>query len=165
MPIHDWTRVGAGTFHAFHTRWITHLSDGLNKGILSPGFYSDPEQHMGRRIADVLTLHASDPEQLKTVPSPSEGTALAVAEAPPRVSRTFALAPSFATLRRTLAIRHTSGHRIVALVEILSPGNKVSEDEVEQFIRKAKQAIGSGIHLTVIDLLPPRRIRSRWNPR
>jgi hypothetical protein len=54
-----------------------------------------------------------------------------------------------------LTIRHSSGHRIVALIEILSPGNKVSDDEIEQFVRKAKEAIGSGIHLTVIDLLPP----------
>jgi hypothetical protein len=156
MPIHDWTRVGAGTFHAFHTRWITHLSDAINTGILPPGYYSDPEQHVGRRIADVLTLHASDPEELQTVPSPSEGTALAVAEAPPRVCRTLALAPSFTKLRKTLTIRHTSGRRIVALIEILSPGNKVNEDEVEQSIRKVREAIGVGIHLTVIDLLPPR---------
>ncbi len=155
MPIPDWTRVGAGTFHAFHTRWITHLSDALNKGILPPGYYSDPEQHMGRKIADVLTLHASDPEPLTPTPVPSEGTTLAVAEAPPRVGRTYALAPSPATLRRTLSIRHTSGHRIVALIEILSPGNKASEYDVQQFVRKATEALGSGIHLTVIDLLPP----------
>ena len=29
MPIHDWTRVDAGTFHAFHTAWVTHLSEML----------------------------------------------------------------------------------------------------------------------------------------
>jgi hypothetical protein len=155
MPIHDWTRVGAGTFHAFHTRWITHLSDALNKGILPAGYYSDPEQHVGRKIADVLTLHASDPDRLPAVPPPSDGTALAVAEAPPRVSRTFALAPSFTALRRTLTIRHTSGHRIVALIEVLSPGNKATAYDIEQFVRKAVDAIGSGIHLAVIDLLPP----------
>jgi hypothetical protein len=154
MPIHDWTRVGAGTFHAFHTRWITHLSDALNKGILPPGYYSDPEQHMGRKIADVLTFRASDPDPVKPVPSPAEGTALAVAEAPPRVSRTCTLVPSATALRRTLTIRHTGGHRIVALVEILSPGNKAGADDIERFVRNAKEAIGAGIHLAVIDLLP-----------
>ncbi len=30
MPIHDWARVDAGTFHGFHTAWITHLSEALN---------------------------------------------------------------------------------------------------------------------------------------
>jgi hypothetical protein len=58
-------------------------------------------------------------------------------------------------LRRTLAIRHTSGHRIVVLIEILSPGNKASADDLEEFVRKAREAIRAGIHLTVIDPLPP----------
>src|SRR5262245_51933030 len=118
MPIHDWTRVGASTFHAFHTRWVTHLSGALNRGLLPPGYYSDPEQHLGRKIADVLTLHTSNPDFLRMPPEPPAGTALAVAEAPPRVSRTLTIVPTPTRLRRTLTIRHTSGHRMVALVEI-----------------------------------------------
>ena len=58
MPIHDWTRVDAGTFHAFHTAWVTHLSETMNGGLLPSGYYAMPEQHVGRSIADVLTLHA-----------------------------------------------------------------------------------------------------------
>lgn len=34
MPLHDWTRVEAGIFHAFHHRWISAISDVLNEGIL-----------------------------------------------------------------------------------------------------------------------------------
>jgi Protein of unknown function (DUF4058) len=154
MPIHDWARVGAGTFHAFHTRWITYLGDALNEGVLPPDFYADPEQHLGRKIADVLTLHSSNPERLRNLPEPPEGTALAVLEAPPRVSRTLPLAP-LAPARRTLTIRHTSGHRIVALIEVLSPSNKASPDALAEFVAKAKDAIQTGIHLAVIDLLPP----------
>lgn len=59
MPVHDWTRVHAGTFHAFHTAWVTHLSEALNGGVLPSGYYALPEQHLGRSIADVLTLHAA----------------------------------------------------------------------------------------------------------
>jgi hypothetical protein len=132
MPIHDWTRVGAGTFHAFHTRWITHVGDALNKGLLPPGYYSDPEQHLGREVADVLTSHASDPGRVRSAPAPSP-----------------------ARLRRTLTVRHTSGRRIVALIEVLSPGNKASGYDVEQLVRKALEALASGVHLAVIDLLPP----------
>jgi Protein of unknown function (DUF4058) len=155
MQIHNWTRVGDATFHAFHTRWITHLSDALNKGRLPRNFYSDPEQHVGRRIADVLTLHASDPERLRNIPEPEDGVAVALAEAPPRVSSTLTLGPPEKRLRRTLTIRHTSGHRIVALVEILSPSNKATATDVEEFVAKAKAAIDAGIHLSVIDLFPP----------
>ena len=29
MPIHDWTRVDAGLFHAFHHGWIEELARAL----------------------------------------------------------------------------------------------------------------------------------------
>ena len=47
MNVHDWTRVDAGTYHAFHIGWLTHLSEALNAGRLPPGYYSLPEQHAG----------------------------------------------------------------------------------------------------------------------
>ncbi|MCA9009376.1 MAG: hypothetical protein KDB01_06500 [Planctomycetaceae bacterium] len=28
MPMHDWTRVSAGTYHAFHNAWIEPLCVG-----------------------------------------------------------------------------------------------------------------------------------------
>jgi hypothetical protein len=34
MPIHDWTSVEAGIFHAFHHDWITEISRALNRGLL-----------------------------------------------------------------------------------------------------------------------------------
>ena len=36
MPIHDWTRVDAVPFHAFHHRWIDALCDALNTEGLPP---------------------------------------------------------------------------------------------------------------------------------
>ncbi len=155
MQVHDWTRVEAGTFHHFHTAWTTHLSEALNEGRLPPGYYALAEQHMGRKIADVLTLHASDPEQLRWLPEPTDGGAVAVAETPPRVSRSQVLTPSLSRRRRTLTIRHTTGHRIVALVEIVSPSNIASADGLRDFVKKAEEVLRAGIHLVVLDLFPP----------
>jgi len=45
MPVHDWTRVDAGIFHAFHHDWITDLARALNRGILPGDYYALPEQH------------------------------------------------------------------------------------------------------------------------
>jgi hypothetical protein len=44
MPVHDWTRVDAGTFHAFHTLWISELMKALNTGVLPKGYYALAEQ-------------------------------------------------------------------------------------------------------------------------
>ncbi len=50
MPIHDWTRVGAGVFHAFHHDWITELSRALNHGLLPLEYYALPEQIAGGSV-------------------------------------------------------------------------------------------------------------------
>ena len=56
MPMHDWTRVEAGTFHDFHLAWIAELRKALNGGVLPPGYYVMAEQRMDNTIPDVLGL-------------------------------------------------------------------------------------------------------------
>ena len=55
MAIHDWSRIGAETFLAFHTNWIGRLMEALNQ-CLPEGFYALAEQHAGTMIA--LPRHA-----------------------------------------------------------------------------------------------------------
>jgi len=152
MPLHDWTRVDAGTFHAFHSAWITHLSEALNGGLLPPGYYAMAEQHAGSFIADVLTLQT--PPADMPLPPAGEG-GVAVAQTPPRVRRKWSLSAAAHSLRRTLTIRHQSGHRVIALVEIVSPANKDRAARVAEFVDKAETALWHGIHLLLVDLLPP----------
>src|SRR5262249_14271864 len=57
--------------------------------------------------------------------------------------------------QRTLVIRHTSGDRIVALIEILSPGNKSSRHAIRAFRDKAIAALDGGVHLLLVDVHPP----------
>jgi hypothetical protein len=155
MPVHDWTRVDAGIFHDFHLTWATHLRDALNDGLLPEGYYALTEQHAGRAIADVLTLKRGDNAPIV----PRQSGPIAVAEAPPRVSRRMVAGPNatYRAKRRTLAIRHVSNHRLVALIEILSPANKDRPLSVTKFVEKIHSALQHGCHLLVIDLFPPGR--------
>jgi len=159
MPVHDWTRVEAGIFHAFHVAWVPEIGRALNGGLLPEGYYALPEQHAGQAIADVLTLHAS-PASVEPPPLPPAAGGIALAEAPPRVQRRQTIESSLLTRRRTLAIRHVSGHRLVALLEIVSPANKDRRATVEQFAGKAVEALSAGIHLLLVDLFPP----GPWDP-
>ena len=89
MPMHDWTRVSAGSFHTFHTAWITEIARALNNGVLPDGFYAESEQVAGRTGLDVLTLDA-DPDWTvkgRTDTLKTAGATAAVA-APPKVSVT-----------------------------------------------------------------------------
>jgi hypothetical protein len=153
MPIHDWSRVDAGTFHHFHNAWIMRLSNELNGGLLPEGYYAMTEQHAGRVIADVLTLHVGD----RPDPVPSNSAPIAVATAPPHVSRKAVAGPNavYRALRKTLTVRHVTNHRIVAMLEIVSPSNKDRLSSVEDFVEKAHSALKRGCNLLVIDLFPP----------
>src|SRR5262245_42376243 len=153
MPVHDWTRVDDGIYHAFHVGWIGQLQDALNGGLLPSGYYALAEQHAGKRIADVLTLHASPPSvELPALPPLGGGTA--VAEVLPRLQKRIA-APGARARRRTLALRHVSHHRLVALLEIISPANKDRAQHVTEFVDKAVAALDVGVHVLVADLFPP----------
>jgi hypothetical protein len=47
MPVHDWTRVEPGSFHAFHSAWVGEIQKALNGGLRPSGFYALAEQHAG----------------------------------------------------------------------------------------------------------------------
>jgi hypothetical protein len=156
MPVHDWTRVEDGVFHDFHVGWLPELRTALNGGLLPEGYYAMAEQHAGRSIADILTLHAS-PAIGDLAPLPPDTGGTAVVEAPPHVRRKQTFANAAVSRRRSLAIRHVSGHRLVALMEIVSSANKDRLSHIEEFTAKVLAALDSGVHVLVVDLFPPGR--------
>lgn len=121
MPVHDWTKVDAATFHALHVLWIGKLMEALNQGVLPKGYYAMAEQVVSaetKRQGDVVS--------------------------PCRIS-----------------VRHTSGHHLVAVIEIVSPSNKDRRAHVQELADKIGMLLEEGISATVIDLLP----RGRHDPR
>src|SRR5262249_12679549 len=122
MPIHDWTRVLAGTFHHFHHSWIEEIARALNRGLLPGGYYAMAEQITGGMGPDVLTLNFPVEGSLTAEPAPD---GIALATAPPKVRfRARAEMDIYAQKAKAVVIHHRSGHRVIAMVEIVSPGNK-----------------------------------------
>ncbi len=150
MPIHDWTRVDAGLFHAFHHRWIDALCDALNEGGLPQDYFALPEQSLRGPIPDVLTLRLSSENR------PTDGSnGLNVSVVPPRARVVRRLEQRvYARKANRVTIRHRHGE-VVAVIEIVSPGNKAGKAELRAFVQKTADLIERGIHLLVIDLFPP----------
>jgi hypothetical protein len=161
MPIHDWTRVDAGVFHHFHQAWITEIARALNAGILPAECYALAEQIAGGLLPDVLTLETSRPSSRPpaggdSLASELQDGGIALATAPPKVRFTLTSEPErYARKQSRIAIRHKSGDRVVAVLEILSPGNKGSRYALRLFVEKTIEFLESGIHLVVVDLFPP----------
>ena len=134
MPIHDWTRVDAGLFHAFHHGWVVHLCDALNAAGLRSDYFGLIELSNPDPIPDALT------RRLAAVGATSDDDE----------------AELYARKADRVTIRHRRG-QIVAVIEIVSPGNKTSKAELRAFVEKTSELIERGIHVLVVDLFPPTR--------
>lgn len=147
MPIHDWTRLEPGDFHHFHQRWIGAIADCLNGGLLPPDYMALADQVTGRPIPDVVAL------QVRKLDGEPGG--IAVASAPPS-ARVIARLEKINYAKRAdrIVIKHRHG-RVVAIIEIVSPGNKDSRNAFRSFIEKAADILNQGVNLFVVDLFPP----------
>ena len=156
MPMHDWTMVEAGIFHAFHHRWISAISDALNGGSLPADYYALPEQVAAGFGPDVLTLQGEgEGEPDSPGNSNPGGTATALRTRP---KSRFAAETDTQFYRRkksSVVVRHVSGDRIVAILEIVSPGNKSNQQAIRASIEKACELLEHRIHLLIVDPFPP----------
>lgn len=151
MPVHDWSLVDSGLFHDFHQVWTVEIRNALNRGSLPDGYFALAEQVVGGPIPNVVTLQRFIP----TPPEAPHADCMTVTEAPPR-ARYIATAEvdSYAERANRLVIRHRHGE-VVAVIEIVSPGNKNSRHGLRAFVEKSAELLRSGIHLLVVDLFPP----------
>ena len=157
MPIHDWTRVGPGTFHAFHYQWLAAIANRLNAGTLPPDFYALPEQYVNGPQGDVVTL------QLGLPPGGATGAGRGATVVMEKPTARFVLPAGpewYARKTNHLAIRNEFG-RVVAVIEIVSPGNKSSRRALDAFAAKVGDLLTAGVNLLVIDVLPPNNLHPR----
>jgi hypothetical protein len=155
VPIHDWTRVPDGIFHHFHHCWIDEIQRALNGGLLPEDCYALAEQLAGGFGPDVLALqtpNGSTSEAGGGAP-PSPGVAVKTQPQARRVG--VSDMKGYKGRQNTVVVRHASGDRILAFVEIVSPGNKAARKPFSRFVEKAAEAVDRGYHLLIIDVLPP----------
>jgi hypothetical protein len=141
VPLHDWTRVKSGTYHHFHYYWLAAIGLRLNSGLLPPGLFVKAEMSSvwleSQEVTNLSRASRSSPEANKLADT-----------APMRVL--------VQQTTRRLAV-HSGLGNIVAVIEIVSPGNKKTKSALRSFTRKSGRLIRKGIHLLVIDPFPPGR--------
>lgn len=148
MPIHDWNRVDTGIFHAFHHEWISEITRTLNQGVLPTDYYALPEQYAGGWGPDILALRTAQE-------GPNEGTTLTIPLTKPKTTYHRQSASEFYRRKQSsIVVRHVSGDRVVAMVEIVSLGNKNHRHAFSAFISKILQLLEQRVHLLLIDIIP-----------
>jgi hypothetical protein len=160
MPIHDWSRIPDGIFHHFHHDWITAIARALNTGILPRDYYALAEQNAGRYAPDVLALQRRDDRGSNGLSAPGAsprtdlgGTTVAIALPETELVVEAEAAPK-PRRQKAIVIRHVSDDSVVAMVELVSPGNKSGNDALREFVEKSARLVRGGVHLVIVDLQP-----------
>jgi hypothetical protein len=150
MPVHDWTRVYAGLFHDFHQTWTIYIKNALNAGILPDGLQALVERRAGSKEPDVLAVDTfPEPLQMRE----SDGGLLTLEPPHTRVVQKSSK-EIYADLANRIVVKQNLG-RTVAVIEIVSPGNKDSKRAFKEFLDKSLEFMRAGVHFLVVDLFPP----------
>jgi hypothetical protein len=147
--------VDAGLFHDFHQSWAIALRDRLNGGTLPVDYFALVEKNIHGPIPDALTLRLSPTPQRDADWVAGGSGGVATATPPPRTHLTQRTElDSYLRKANRITVRHRHGD-VVAVIEILSPGNKASRAEFRTLVEKSVALLRQGIHLLVIDVFPP----------
>jgi hypothetical protein len=150
MPLHDWSRIPAGLFHHFHQDWSIEITRSLNRGRLPKGLSALVEQRAGPKESDVLTIE----ERSRGRTGSNDQDAVATTERPVTQFVRRTTKQIYASRANRIVIRHHLG-RIVAVIEIVSPGNKDSRAALRDFVDKTIDFLRKGIHVLIVDVFPP----------
>jgi hypothetical protein len=153
MPLHDWTNVNSGLFHHFQQFWSTEICRALNRpGKMPAHLNALVEQRHGYKEPDVVAVELDEPGLPDGSWGESGGTALL--ERPKTRIVRQSDNDRYAEKANRIVIRHRLG-KIVAFIEIVSPGNKDGTASLRQFVEKVAESLRNGVHVLVIDPFPP----------
>jgi len=151
MPMHDWSRVPAGLFHHFHQDWSIEIARNLNRGRLPKGVSALVEQNSGTKETDVLAIETKN-RALRELPGGNGGVATLQSPTARIVRRTTK--ENYSRRANRIVLKHHLG-RTIAVIEIVSPGNKDSRAAFREFVEKTIEFLTKGIHVLIVDLFPP----------
>lgn len=153
MPMHNWTRVKAGVYHNFHFRWIAAIMDRLNAGLLPAGYFAMGELSIGQPETGVVALETF----ADATPRRDDEGEVATVQVRP-LTRFVVQYPSdaqrYARKTHCVVVRHELG-KIVAVVEVMSPGNKDRQHSLRTFVDKCVDLLDQQVNLLIIDPFPP----------
>ncbi len=142
-------------WESFHSSWATRIADALTESWLPANYIAEEHAHIGPSVEiDVGTFERNGPAA-----GAEEASAVATADptvwAPPAPDGVL---PS--VIPDTFEVRvlcMDTGPKLVAAIELVSPGNKDRTAERRAFATKCASYLFQGISLIVVDIVTNRR--------
>lgn len=151
MPLHHWPNTNV-PWRSFHNHWIVRLVEYLNEDLLPPGFQARPTELLVGIEPDVLLLQDADRAESDS-PSASPSTL--------GQATSTSVLPLPAELPMVGIYSAYDTTRLVAVIELVSPGNKDRPEAVQGFVEKVVFLLQEGVHVMVVDIIRLPRLAMR----
>jgi hypothetical protein len=141
-------------WESFHSAWAAHIADALNKQLLPENYFAEEHSHVGGRMEiDVATS-----EELSAEPSTKDGTTATLQArvwTPPEPA--LVMPGIFPDHFEVLVFHEEGGARLVAAIELISPGNKDRPECRRAFAAKCANYLYQDISLVIVDVVTSRQ--------
>jgi hypothetical protein len=145
-PHHHW--------ESFHSNWATRIADGI-AAVLPPDFQVEEHTHVGPGFEiDIAAYEVSGTPPNGSSDRPGLATRTAPAYAPPAPDSSMpgAIPDTF-----EVRVFHTAaGLTLVAVIELVSPGNKDRPAQRRAFAAKCASYLAQGVSLIIVDVVTNR---------
>jgi hypothetical protein len=158
MPLLDHFRPPLSAerrWESFHASWATKIADDLTDRWLPPNYIAEEHVHFGPSVEiDVGTFQRDSP------PLEEEGGGMVATVSPKLWTPPASDAVLPAVFPDTFEVRilcTDAGPKLVAAIELISPGNKDRARERRAFAAKCASYLSQGISLIIVDIVTKRR--------
>jgi hypothetical protein len=146
-PHHHW--------ESFHSNWATRIADGI-AAVLPPEFQVEEYTHAGPGFEiDVATYEEQKAPEASVPSGLALATRSAPAYAPPAPDGVMPAA--FPDTFEVRVFSTAAGLTLVAVIELVSPGNKDRPAERRAFVAKCASYLAQGVSLIVVDIVTNRQ--------
>jgi hypothetical protein len=140
-------------WESFHVNWAGAIADDLNESLLPEGYFAEEHAHLGPFVEiDVATFTDS-----QTSAERAGGTATLHIRAWAPPAPPLVVPAAFPDAFEVLVFENEGGSRLVAAIELVSPGNKDRDGHRQAFAIKCASYLCQGVSLMVIDIVTTRR--------
>jgi hypothetical protein len=142
-------------WESFHSSWATRIADALTERWLPPNYIAEEHAHLGPSVEiDVGTFEREGAEA-------GEESGPAVATVGPKVwappAADGVLPAVFPDTFEVRVLSTDTGPKLVAAIELVSPGNKDRAAERRAFATKCASYLYQGISVIIVDIVTNRR--------
>jgi hypothetical protein len=141
-------------WEGFHSAWANTIVRHLTRQ-LPPRYFAEPQIHLGVHVeADVATFES----ETSAIDAEGTGNGIATAvSAPPQPPRTFAVDFPAQDVFEVRLYDEERESRLVAVLELVSPGNKDRPETRHAFTIKCAAYLQQQVALMVVDIVADRQ--------